>query len=488
MANYVIVNNPKDWPLNVPGVEVIPARSYLAEAQWSNVRGARVFNLCKSYKYQSLGYYVSLLAEARGHRPLPSLTTLLDFKSLTIVKYASDELEELIQKSLAAITSKRFVLSIYFGRNLARRHESLSAALYKAFQAPLMRAEFKRDDEGVWEMQSIRPLAGSEIPDEHRPFVIEVATEFFSTARQRIANKPNTRWDLAILYNPDEAQKPSNDRAIQKFLKAAARQRVGAEVIGKDDYGRLAEFDALFIRQTTAVNHYTYRFARRAVADGLVVVDDPDSILRCANKVFLAELLSRHKIAIPRTLIVHRDNRDSILRELGTPCILKQPDSFFSLGVHKVTTPEELEREVDRLLEDSDLIIAQEFMPTDFDWRVGIFDQQPLWVCKYHMASKHWQIVKRDDQGESRYGNVDSMPVEFAPKEVIQTALRAANLIGDGLYGVDLKQVGKKCYVIEVNDNPNIDAGYEDEILKDDLYDIIMKVFVKRIERYKESD
>ena len=49
--------------------------------------------------------------------------------------------------------------------------------------------------------------------------------------------------------------------------------------------------------------------------------------------------------------------------------------------------------------------------------------------------------------------------MEHAPSAVVSTALKAANLIGDGLYGVDIKQVGRKCYVIEVNDNPNIDAG-----------------------------
>jgi len=68
---------------------------------------------------------------------------------------------------------------------------------------------------------------------------------------------------------------------------------------------------------------------------------------------------------------------------------------------------------------------------------------------------------------------------------VLNTALKAANLIGDGLYGVDLKFVGKKVYVIEVNDNPNIDAGMEDLILKDELYQTVIKSFIRRIEEKK---
>ena len=66
-----------------------------------------------------------------------------------------------------------------------------------------------------------------------------------------------------------------------------------------------------------------------------------------------------------------------------------------------------------------------------------------------------------------------------------RTALRAANSIGDGLYGVDLKKSGKKCYVMEVNDNPSIEAGIEDAMLRDELYRQIMDVFLRRIERLK---
>ena len=102
------------------------------------------------------------------------------------------------------------------------------------------------------------------------------------------------------------------------------------------------EFDALFIRETTAVNHHTYRFARRAEREGLVVVDDPKSILRAANKVFLSELMDRHRIPQPKTMLIHRGNVKQIARELGFPCVLKQPDSQFSRGVIKVETEAEL--------------------------------------------------------------------------------------------------------------------------------------------------
>jgi hypothetical protein len=39
--------------------------------------------------------------------------------------------------------------------------------------------------------------------------------------------------------------------------------------------------------------------------------------------------------------------------------------------------------------------------------------------------------------------------------------------------------------VIEVNDNPNLDAGVEDAIIKDELYRRVMEVFLTRIEQRK---
>ena len=57
-----------------------------------------------------------------------------------------------------------------------------------------------------------------------------------------------------------------------------------------------------------------------------------------------------------------------------------------------------------------------------------------------------------------------------------------ARLIGDGLYGVDLKVVDGRALLIEVNDNPNLDAGCEDAVLKDDLYLAIMRHFRARLD------
>lgn len=485
MHSIVVVNKPKDWNLHIPDVEVVSAKAYLTDTLYSEIRNARVYNLCQSYRYQGLGYYVSLLAEARGHRSIPNITTIQDLKSQSIIRIISDELDKLIQRSFTRLKSSHFILNIYFGNNPSKQYENLSKQLYNLFQAPLLRAHFVYQDD-KWHLQNIFPLPIQQIPDHHKTHVVDFARAYFGKKRIRAHNVAKATYDLAILLNTDEKSPPSDKRAIKYFMDAGDELGLRAKIINKNDYSRIPEFDALFIRETTAVNHHTYRFARRALAENMIVVDDPTSIVKCANKVYMAESLKKANIPIPQTMIVHKSNIDEMVQTLGLPCVLKQPDGSFSNGVVKVNDPVTLEDELQHFFSQSDLIIAQEFMPTDFDWRIGILNKQPLYACKYYMAKNHWQIYDWKPGRRMKDGAHETIPIEKVPPKILKIAIRAASLIGDGFYGVDLKQSGNRVVVIEINDNPSIEAGVEDLVLKDELYMQVMRYFVQRIKMKRD--
>ena len=481
----VLVTEPNDeWLQEVANVKTVSAIEYLTDPKWSLQRGVKVCCLTTSFGYQSLGYYVSLLAEARGHRPVPSVMTIQDLSKRSAVRLLPKSLDEIIQESLGPIQASQFTLSVYFGQNLAKRHGRLARELFNQFQAPLLRFEFMR--RGKWRLRKASTIGPADLPVSHRAFVVEFADAYFTRwPASRSVGKP-VRFDLAILHNPAEGElSPSDPVALKKMLRAASANGLAAELITKEDSGRILEFDALFLRETTAVDHHTYRLARRAEHEGLVVIDDPGSILKCTNKVFLAELLNKAKVPVPETLIVHRGNRETIETELGFPCVLKQPDGAFSQGVVKVNDAGELCHHLDKFLVNSELVIAQRYMPTDFDWRIGILDRRAIFACKYHMARGHWQIAKHHGTDEPEYGKADTLPIEMAPRKAVSVALKAADLIGDGLYGVDVKETKGQFVVIEVNDNPNLDSGVEDKWLRDELYLRIMESFVRRIEKRK---
>ncbi len=488
VKTVVVVSHKKDWPETIPNIKVITALEYLMGPEFQDAKRIRLYNLCRSYRYQSNGYYVSLLAQARGHKPIPTIETIEDFRSPFLFRTLTDEFDKLIQKDLSHIKSEEFALSIYFGKNVSRRYDRLSLIFYQSFKVPLIRVQFKFH-KGKWHLKDIFPLAYKDVPESHKFLMLEAAQSYFERPDSKTFKKINFRYDLAILTNPTDPASPSNAKAIEKFIKAGNKLGLNVQLITKSDFSKIPTFDALFIRETTNVNHYTFRFSRRAEMEGLAVIDDAQSILRCSNKVFLDEILKKNKIPRPKTYIINSENINLPLENFQFPYVLKEPDSSFSRGVIKAENKNDYLMKVEKILEKSDLVIVQEFLPTDYDWRIGILDNKVLYVCKYFMAKNHWQIVKNDPlKGSIEEGMSRSMPVSEAPPDLLQMALKSTKLIGNGLYGVDIKEVQGKYYLIEINDNPNIDSGVEDSIIKNQLYEEIMQSFVNRIEKIKDKD
>jgi glutathione synthase/RimK-type ligase-like ATP-grasp enzyme len=482
--NLIVVDDPRDWQPEWRNYPVISADEYLTSDEYG-ATGYRIINLCRHDHKLSMGYYTSLLAEARSHRAMPTARTVQALMSRRLYEAELEELNAAVRRSLARIVQEDFSLSVYFGQNLATSHSKLAQTLFNIFPCPLFKVQFVYRDDG-WEIGSLRPLGLAQVPKPHLFKVKDAMDSFLSRRWRTERDRPATGYDIAILHDPEEVHPPSNTRALKNFVRAAEELGLDVEMITKSDFARLLEFDALFIRETTSLENHTYRFATKAEREGMVVIDDPDSIRRCCNKVYMHELLRKNRLPVPRTEILSAKNVAHVGAELGFPLVLKIPDSAFSLGVFKVEDEEQFRTKADELLKDSDLVLAQEFLPTDFDWRIGILDRQPLFVCRYYMSRDHWQIYNHARRGDEAEGSFETLPVDAAPPAVIETALKAANLIGDGFYGVDLKQKGDNFYVIEINDNPSVDAGIEDRVLGQSLYERIMQSLLDRIERSKQ--
>src|SRR5262249_23863558 len=179
-------------------------------------------------------------------------------------------------------------------------------------------------------------------------------------------------------FDPNEKMPPSSPASIKHLARIAEKMSVDIEPITRRQLAELAEYDGLFIRETTSIDNHTYRFARRAWQEGMPVIDDPISMIRCTNKVFLMELLGSNQVATPPTVMLQEGtDLNKAMDELALPLVVKIPYGSFSRGVHKVNTPEEFRRVADELFEETDLVLAQKFLPTEFDWRVGVLSREP---------------------------------------------------------------------------------------------------------------
>src|SRR5258705_6342319 len=192
----------------------------------------------------------------------------------------------------------------------------------------------------------------------------------------------------------------SSPASIKHFARIAEKLSVDIEPITKRQLAELAEYDGLLIRETTSIDNHTYRFARRAWQEGMPVIDDPISMIRCTNKVFLMELLGSNQVPTPPSQILQEGgDLTKPMEELGLPLVVKIPDGSFSRGVHKVNTPEEFRRIADELFEETDLILAQKFLPTEFDWRVGLLLGGPLFVFQYRHGRRPWHVGQHPARG-----------------------------------------------------------------------------------------
>lgn len=487
MTGWVIlVNQPRDFPNADTPHKVITTSDYLVRPRLFDMARPKLINLSRSYAYQSKGYYASLLAEARGHRVMPTVETMLELRESKLYEHALPELEDELNRCARRNDFRpegELRLFVCFGIAQDQRFEPFGRLLFDWYRCPAL--EVTIDTSATWlSIDRIRPRNVTRLANGEGAFFRESLHEHTRREWRNPKARSISKYDLAVLYDPTEKLPPSSATSIKHFARIAERLSVDIEPITKRQLAELAEYDGLFIRETTSIDNHTYRFARRAVQEGMPVIDDPISMIRCTNKVFLMELLGQNQVPTPPTMMIaEAADLPRAMDELGLPLVVKIPDGSFSRGVHKVSTADEFKRLADELLEETDLLLAQKFIPTDFDWRVGVLSGEPLFVCQYRMARGHWQILKHRPDGTAREGGFKTFGIDQAPPEVIDTAVRAAKPIGDGLYGVDLKETANGFVVLEVNDNPNLDHGVEDAVNKDEVWLRILRWFIARLEK-----
>ncbi|MCX6685444.1 MAG: RimK family alpha-L-glutamate ligase [Methanoregula sp.] len=253
-------------------------------------------------------------------------------------------------------------------------------------------------------------------------------------------------------------------------LNALIHCRDVAENMGHDvefifpvDIAKIQKMDALFIRARTDPMNITYVAARMASFHGIPVIDDPQSIQICSDKVNMYSHLIKKGVSLPRTVFLSRNDLSieyvaHLFDEMGSPLVVKEPSTSFSLRVEKVQNVAEFFKVARRFIKMSDWIVVQQFIESKYDWRVGVLDGKLLYACKYTIPSVTFKI-QASVNGHIVYCGVESVPSHDMPPRVITLGIEAANAIGRGLYGVDIKNTNGDAYVIEVNDNPSLESG-----------------------------
>ncbi len=211
MTGWVIlVDQARDFPNADTPHKVITTRDYLARPKlFAGLGRAKVINLSRSYNYQSKGYYASLLAEARGHRVIPTVETMLDLRELKLYEQSLPELHEALTAAAfkaQATESTTFDLLFCFGFAQDPRFDAFGRLLFDCYRCPAIEVTITAGKRWRIDRLRARPLAKLG-PDE---------AEFFRKSLHRHTQRdwrnprgrPIARYSLAVLHDPQEALPP----------------------------------------------------------------------------------------------------------------------------------------------------------------------------------------------------------------------------------------------------------------------------------------
>jgi glutathione synthase/RimK-type ligase-like ATP-grasp enzyme len=272
---------------------------------------------------------------------------------------------------------------------------------------------------------------------------------------------------------------PREEGALQNFKHAAEEQGQEFHFLFREDINTIPNYNAVFIRATTDPLFTSYIVSKTAWELGLKVIDDPESIQICANKIHQYALFEKHNVPHIPTLFLNKDELHhkkitDVFGTLGKPVVIKAPYTSFSRYVEKAACETSFRDIAKRYFKKSDTIAIQKFVPTQFDWRIGVLNDQVLYTCKYMIPKGRWKHgAKLRGKPTVIWGRTVSMKKTNTPLRVRDVALKACRVVGKGLYGVDIKEVNGEFVVVEVNDNPSIYAGYED-LRDNDIYSKII--------------
>ena len=205
MTGWVIlVDQPKDLPNADTPHKVITTSEYLARPRLFDMGRPKLVNLARSYAYQSKGYYASLLAEARGHRVMPTVETMLELREAKLYEHALPELEDELNRCARRADFQpegELKLLVCFGIARDERFESFGRLLFDWFRCPALEVIV---EPGQWlSIERIRPRNITRLGNGEAAFLRE--SLHHHTKREWRDPKARTvpKYDLAVLYRSE---------------------------------------------------------------------------------------------------------------------------------------------------------------------------------------------------------------------------------------------------------------------------------------------
>ena len=211
--------------------------------------------------------------------------------------------------------------------------------------------------------------------------------------------------------------------------------------------------DAVIPRIGYSVTTEGVRVVRQFESQGVYVANSADSILRSRDKLTASQILSHQGIPVPRTALVTswRDTERAISRVGGVPCVIKASQGTQGDSVHLAHSIRDAKELAYRLLANRETVLVQEYIRESHGRDVRVIVAGGEVVAAMRRVARGREFRSNFHLG----GQVETIELE---DEYAKIAIRAANLLGIEVGGVDLLEGRSGPILLEVNSSPGLEG------------------------------
>ncbi len=216
---------------------------------------------------------------------------------------------------------------------------------------------------------------------------------------------------------------------------------------------RVGSVDAIVPRIGASITHFGLAVLRQFEQMGVYAANESLAVARSRDKLRSMQVLSRHDVGIPPTAFV-RDKKDvlpSIRRIGGAPVVIKVLEGTQGVGVILAESEKVAEAIIETLQSARQNVLIQKFIKESRgrDLRAVVVGDQVVAAMRRRAMG--------DEFRSNMHQGGTAEKVEL-PEEYARTAVRAAQIMGLRIAGVDMLESDAGPQVMEVNSSPGLEG------------------------------
>ena len=215
----------------------------------------------------------------------------------------------------------------------------------------------------------------------------------------------------------------------------------------------LSEYEAVLPRIGASITYFGTAVVRQFEQMDVYTPNSSNGIMNSRDKLRSLQILSRHDIGIPHTTFV-RDRADvlpAIERLGGAPVIIKILEGTQGVGVILAETSKVAEAIIETLQSAKQNVLVQRF----------VAESKGKDIRAFVVGDRVVAAMRRVAQGDEFRSNVHrggkAEPIQLDPV-FEETAVRAAQILGLRVAGVDMLESKSGPQVMEVNSSPGLEG------------------------------